>query len=85
MLLCSILLETFISLFWFKYPRIKHIFGSWLHGVHPKAKNLIITIVVALCWVIWITWINLVFNIIGQLIGLGYRDFCRRKHVDESE
>jgi hypothetical protein len=40
----------------------KHIFGSWLHGVHLKVKNLIITGVAALCWAIWISRNDLVFN-----------------------
>jgi hypothetical protein len=44
-------------------PRsFKHIFGSWLHGVHLKVKNLIITGVAALCWAIWISRNDLVFN-----------------------
>jgi hypothetical protein len=50
-------------LFWSKYPEIiKHIFGSWLHGVHLKVKNLIITGVAALCCAIWISRNDLVFN-----------------------
>jgi hypothetical protein len=38
------------------------IFGSWLLGMDLKTKNLVITGVSALCWAIWISRNNLVFD-----------------------
>jgi hypothetical protein len=44
-------------------PRyVRHIFRSWLLGLDLKTKNLIITGVSALCWAIWISRNNLVFD-----------------------
>ena len=44
-------------------PRsVKHFFGNWLMGVDLNTKNLIITGVSALCWAIWISRNDLVFN-----------------------
>jgi hypothetical protein len=61
------------------YPRsIKHIFGSWLYGVQPKAKNLIITCVAALCWAIWIRRNDLLFN--NYLIVTFSQVLFRAKH-----
>jgi hypothetical protein len=49
--------------FGFPGPRsVKHFFGSWLMGVDLNTKNLIITGVLALCWDIWISRKDLVFN-----------------------
>jgi hypothetical protein len=58
-------------LLWFKYPRsINHISWSWLHGVSLKVKDLIITCVAILCWAIWISRNNLVFDQISVVTYL---------------
>jgi hypothetical protein len=41
---------------------INHIFGNWLVGVPSKTKYLIITGVAAICWAIWISRNDLVFD-----------------------
>ena len=44
-------------------PRsVRHTFGNWLFGVPSKTKNLIITRVAAVCWAIWISRNDLVFD-----------------------
>jgi hypothetical protein len=49
-------------------PRsVKHIFGSWLTGMDLNTNNLIITGVSVLCWAIWISRNDLVFNKVHML------------------
>jgi hypothetical protein len=49
--------------FGFPGPRsVKHIFGTWLAGVDLNTKNLIIIVVSPLCWTIYISKNDLVFN-----------------------
>jgi hypothetical protein len=44
-------------------PRsVRHIFGTWMMGVDSKTKHLVITGVSALCWAIWISRNDLVFD-----------------------
>jgi hypothetical protein len=52
-------------------PRsVKHIFGSWLTGMDLNTKNLIITGLSVLCWAIWISRNDLVFNKVHMLTYL---------------
>jgi hypothetical protein len=52
-------------------PRsVRHIFGSWLLGLDLKTKNLVITGVSALCWAIWISRNNLVFDNVQSMTYL---------------
>jgi hypothetical protein len=39
------------------------LFGSWLHGLHPKLiKNQIMLEATALCWAIWLNRKDMAFN-----------------------
>jgi hypothetical protein len=52
--------------FWsmgFNQPRsVRHTFGNWLFGMPSKTKHLIISGVAAICWAIWISRNDLVFD-----------------------
>ena len=57
--------------FGLKPPRsVQHVYGTWLVGVDSKTKYLIITGVSALCWAIWISRNDLVFDKVPMLTYL---------------
>jgi hypothetical protein len=41
---------------------VQHLFGSWLRSFLKKQRNLVVIGVAALCWAIWISRNDLVFN-----------------------
>jgi len=61
--LCKFPLEYFLVTFGLQPPfNVAHMFSSWLNGVEKTIKHQILVGVCALCWALWLSWNDIVFD-----------------------
>jgi len=41
---------------------VHNLFTSWLHGINKKLKSKILVGASAICWAIWLTWSDIIFD-----------------------
>jgi hypothetical protein len=41
---------------------MSHLLGSWLNGVNPRLKYRVFVGIAALCWAVWLSRNDVVFN-----------------------
>lgn len=46
----------------YRHSNVSHVFGSWLQKVRLRSKNLILTGVIIVCWAIWFSRNDIIFN-----------------------